>query len=153
MVGWVVGWGGFQVSTMSNPTKLLLQLLWVELSYVWFWQYIKLHRWEPILCMSELPTENLPFSKKSYQLLCYFFGAVQFSGDCPGYSLNAYSSLERLFLPSKSFLFLVHSFIYKKYYVYPFVLQEHDLKEHEAQNVKKIRTFVRTLTRLKILGK
>ena len=27
-----VGWGGFQVSTMSNPTKLLLQLLWVELS-------------------------------------------------------------------------------------------------------------------------
>ena len=28
----VVGWGGFQVSTMSNPTKLLLQLLWVELS-------------------------------------------------------------------------------------------------------------------------
>ena len=24
--------GGFQVSTMSNPTKLLLQLLWVELS-------------------------------------------------------------------------------------------------------------------------
>ena len=29
-----VGWGGFQVSTMSNPTKLLLQLLWVELSYV-----------------------------------------------------------------------------------------------------------------------
>ena len=23
--------GGFQVSTMSNPTKLLLQLLWVEL--------------------------------------------------------------------------------------------------------------------------
>ena len=31
--GWGgVGWGGFQVSTMSNPTKLLLQLLWVELS-------------------------------------------------------------------------------------------------------------------------
>ena len=30
--GGVVGWGGFQVSTMSNPTKLLLQLLWVELS-------------------------------------------------------------------------------------------------------------------------
>ena len=29
--GWV-GWGGFQVSTVSNPTKLLLQLLWVELS-------------------------------------------------------------------------------------------------------------------------
>ena len=28
----VVGWGGFQVSTMSNPTKLLLQVLWVELS-------------------------------------------------------------------------------------------------------------------------
>ena len=27
----VVG-GGFQVSTMSNPMKLLLQLLWVELS-------------------------------------------------------------------------------------------------------------------------
>ena len=26
------GGGGFQVSTMSNPTKLLLQLLWVELS-------------------------------------------------------------------------------------------------------------------------
>ena len=28
-VVWVggVGWGGFQVSTMSNPTKLLLQLL------------------------------------------------------------------------------------------------------------------------------
>ena len=24
--------GGFQVSTVSNPTKLLLQLLWVELS-------------------------------------------------------------------------------------------------------------------------
>ena len=22
-----VGWGGFQVSTMSNPTKLLLELL------------------------------------------------------------------------------------------------------------------------------
>ena len=32
----MVGWGGFQVSTMSNPTKLLLQLLWVELSYVGF---------------------------------------------------------------------------------------------------------------------
>ena len=32
-----VGWGGgFQVSTMSNPTKLLLQLLSVELSYVGF---------------------------------------------------------------------------------------------------------------------
>ena len=29
-----VGGGGFQVSTMSNPTKLLLQLLWVELSWV-----------------------------------------------------------------------------------------------------------------------
>ena len=29
--GWG-GWGGFQVSTVSNPTKLLLQLLWVELS-------------------------------------------------------------------------------------------------------------------------
>ena len=29
MVG---GGGGFHVSTMSNPTKLLLQLLWVELS-------------------------------------------------------------------------------------------------------------------------
>ena len=28
----VRGVGGFQVSTMSNPTKLLLQLLWVELS-------------------------------------------------------------------------------------------------------------------------
>ena len=28
----VVVVGGFQVSTMSNPTKLLLQLLWVELS-------------------------------------------------------------------------------------------------------------------------
>ena len=28
-VAWV---GGFQVSTMSNPTKLLLQLFWVELS-------------------------------------------------------------------------------------------------------------------------
>ena len=30
----VVGWGGggFHVSTMSNPTKLLLQLLLVELS-------------------------------------------------------------------------------------------------------------------------
>ena len=28
----VGGVGGFQVSTMSNPTKLLLQLLWVELS-------------------------------------------------------------------------------------------------------------------------
>ena len=27
--GWV---GGFQVCTVSNPTKLLLQLLWVELS-------------------------------------------------------------------------------------------------------------------------
>ena len=27
-----VGWGGFQMSTVSNPTKLLLQLLWVELS-------------------------------------------------------------------------------------------------------------------------
>ena len=25
--GGVVGWGGFQVSTMSNPTKLLLELL------------------------------------------------------------------------------------------------------------------------------
>ena len=24
--------GGFQVTTESNPTKLLLQLLWVELS-------------------------------------------------------------------------------------------------------------------------
>ena len=33
MVVWGgVGWGGFQVNTMSNPTKLLLQLLWVELS-------------------------------------------------------------------------------------------------------------------------
>ena len=30
------GGGGFQVSTVSNPTKLLLQLLWVELSYVGF---------------------------------------------------------------------------------------------------------------------
>ena len=30
-VGWG-GWGGFQVSTVSNSTKLLLQLLWVELS-------------------------------------------------------------------------------------------------------------------------
>ena len=32
--GWVGGWGGggFQVTTESNPTKLLLQLLWVELS-------------------------------------------------------------------------------------------------------------------------
>ena len=30
----VVGGGGFQVSTMSNPTKLLLELFWVELSYV-----------------------------------------------------------------------------------------------------------------------
>ena len=28
------GVGGFKVSTMSNPTKLLLELLWVELSYV-----------------------------------------------------------------------------------------------------------------------
>ena len=31
----VCGWGGgggFQVTTKSNPTKLLLQLLWVELS-------------------------------------------------------------------------------------------------------------------------
>ena len=28
----VVVVGGFQVSTMSNPTKLLLQLLWVEFS-------------------------------------------------------------------------------------------------------------------------
>ena len=30
----VCGWGGggFQVTTESNPTKLLLQLLWVELS-------------------------------------------------------------------------------------------------------------------------
>ena len=26
------GVGGFQVSTVSNPTKLVLQLLWVELS-------------------------------------------------------------------------------------------------------------------------
>ena len=35
--GWRgVGWGGFQVSTVSNPTKLLIQLLWVELSYVGF---------------------------------------------------------------------------------------------------------------------
>ena len=33
-------WGGFQVSTVSNPTKLLLQLLWVELSYVGFWQLL-----------------------------------------------------------------------------------------------------------------
>ena len=33
-VGGVVslGLGGFQVRTMSNPTKLLLQLLWGELS-------------------------------------------------------------------------------------------------------------------------
>ena len=31
-VVWVGCVGGFQVSTMSNPTKLLLQLLWVELS-------------------------------------------------------------------------------------------------------------------------
>ena len=28
----VGGVGGFQVSTVSNPTKLLLQLPWVELS-------------------------------------------------------------------------------------------------------------------------
>ena len=29
----VCGWGGgFQVATVSNPTKLLSQLLWVELS-------------------------------------------------------------------------------------------------------------------------
>ena len=27
-----VVWGRFQVSTVYNPTKLLLQLLWVELS-------------------------------------------------------------------------------------------------------------------------
>ena len=27
-----VVWGGFQVSTVSNSTKLLSQLLWVELS-------------------------------------------------------------------------------------------------------------------------
>ena len=27
-----VAWGGFQVTTEANPTKLLLQLLWVELS-------------------------------------------------------------------------------------------------------------------------
>ena len=35
VVGWWgggVGWGGEHVGTMSNPTKLLLQLLWVELS-------------------------------------------------------------------------------------------------------------------------
>ena len=33
MVAWGgVAWGGFQVSTMSNPTNLLIQLLWVELS-------------------------------------------------------------------------------------------------------------------------
>ena len=31
-VGGGVVVGGFQVSTVSNPTKLLLQLLWVELS-------------------------------------------------------------------------------------------------------------------------
>ena len=31
--GW---WGGFQVSTVSDPTKLLLQLICVELSYVGF---------------------------------------------------------------------------------------------------------------------
>ena len=41
--GWGGGWGGgFQVSTVSNPTKLLLscvKLSWVELSYVGFWQY------------------------------------------------------------------------------------------------------------------
>ena len=37
---WWWGGGGFHVSTMSNPTKLLLQLLLVELSYVGFWQYI-----------------------------------------------------------------------------------------------------------------
>ena len=29
---WGGGVGGFQVSTVSNPTKLFLQLLWVELS-------------------------------------------------------------------------------------------------------------------------
>ena len=33
-VGWGGWWGGFQVSTVSNPTKLLLQLLWVELRWV-----------------------------------------------------------------------------------------------------------------------
>ena len=41
MVGW---WGGFQVTTESNPTKLLLQLLWVALSWVelhWVLQYIQ----------------------------------------------------------------------------------------------------------------
>ena len=32
-MGWGGG-GGFQVTTESNPTKLLLELLWVELSYV-----------------------------------------------------------------------------------------------------------------------
>ena len=32
-------------------------------------KYIKLHRWEPILRLSELLTENLSFIKKSYQLL------------------------------------------------------------------------------------
>merc|ERR1712013_34390 len=26
--------------------------------------------WDPILCLSELPTENLSFIKKSYQFLC-----------------------------------------------------------------------------------
>ena len=34
VVGW--WWGGEHVGTMSNPTKLLLQLLWVELSFVGF---------------------------------------------------------------------------------------------------------------------
>ena len=32
-------------------------------------KYIKLHRWEPLLRPSELPTENLPFIQKSHQLL------------------------------------------------------------------------------------
>ena len=32
-------------------------------------KYNKLLQWEPILCLSEIPTENLPFIKKSYQLL------------------------------------------------------------------------------------
>ena len=60
---------------MENSMKIVLRRLmlspcpWVQEQT----KYIKLHRWEPPLRTSELPTENLPFIKKSYQFLSNYF--------------------------------------------------------------------------------
>ena len=36
-------------------------------------KYIKFHRWEPPLWPTELLSKNLPFIKKSYQLIFFYF--------------------------------------------------------------------------------